>query len=158
MLRAAWHNLLLKKKQIIWAFEKNYLFLHSFKKIMGRNKIFINRLHLIFLLLFVFGFGIQSLNAVASAHHSDSIQIYRNMTIGEGSNLIRMRMVHSAFPVQIKVRGKSLQVTSKFNQILPVYNAGGAFYGVFKLNKGTNWINGLPRGTYYINNTKVTIS
>lgn len=125
---------------------------------MDINKNFVNKLHLMFLLLLVFGFGIQQLNAVPSAHHSDSIQIYRHMTLGEGGNLIRMKMVHSAFPVQIKVRGKSLQVTSKFNQILPVYNAGGAFYGVFKLNKGTNWINGLPKGTYYINNTKVTIS
>lgn len=125
---------------------------------MDRNKIFVNRLHLVCLLLLVFGFGVHGLNAVSAPHRADSIQIYRNTTVGEGGNLMRMKMVHSAFPVQIKVRGKSLQVTSKFNQILPVYNAGGAFYGVFKLNKGTNWINGLPRGTYYINNTKVTIS
>lgn len=127
---------------------------------MDRNKIFVNSLREICLLLlaFMFGLGVQGFDAVPAAQGNDTIQIYRNTTIGEGSNVMKTKMVHSAFPVQIKVRGKTLHVTSKFNQVLPVYNAGGTFYGVFKLNKGTNWINGLPQGTYYINNTKVTIS
>lgn len=146
------------KKVILCFFEENYLFLHSFKKIMDRNKIFVNILRVLGLLLIAFSFGVEKLNAVPSAHASDTLQIYRNTGVGEGNNVLKTKMLHSAFPVQIKVRGKSMQVISKFNQVLPVYNAGGAFYGVFKLNKGTNWINGLPRGTYYINNTKITIS
>lgn len=127
---------------------------------MDKNKIFVKSFRIIGVLLFVLSLSVKELSAhaVPSAYASDTLQIYRNTGVGEGNNVLKTKMLHSAFPVQIKVRGKSMQVISKFNQVLPVYNAGGAFYGVFKLNKGTNWINGLPRGTYYINNTKITIS
>ncbi len=56
------------------------------------------------------------------------------------------------------MKGGSLLVTSQHSQMLPVYKGNGVFYGLFRLNKGTNWISGLPKGTYIINNSKVTVS
>ena len=56
------------------------------------------------------------------------------------------------------MKGGSLLVTSRHSQMLPVYKGNGVFYGLFRLNKGTNWISGLPKGTYIINNSKVTVS
>ena len=76
----------------------------------------------------------------------------------EYSSVIRTKMATTAFPVQLQVQGRLLCVKSKYNQVLPVYNSGGIFYGVFRLSKGTNWINGLPKGSYFINNKKITIS
>lgn len=75
----------------------------------------------------------------------------------EGSNVLKTKMLSSAFPVTIQLKGSRLCITSKYVQLLPVYNERGAFYGMFRLNKGTNWIGGLPKGVYYINNRKVSI-
>ena len=75
----------------------------------------------------------------------------------EGSNVLKTKMLNSAFPVTIQLKGTRLCITSKYVQLLPVYNERGVFYGMFRLNKGTNWIGGLPKGVYYINNRKVSI-
>lgn len=74
-----------------------------------------------------------------------------------GGNMLRMKMLQSAQPVTMQVKGARLCVTSKIVQMLPVYTEKGTFYGIFRLNKGTNWISGLAKGTYFINNTKIVI-
>mgnify|MGYP007057721887 CR=1 FL=1 len=33
----------------------------------------------------------------------------------------------------------------------------GTFYLIVRLNKGTNWLNGLPKGKYFINNRLLAI-
>lgn len=76
----------------------------------------------------------------------------------EYSRVVKTKMASSAFPVQIEVKGSALCVKSQYSQVLPVYSRTGVFYGVFRINKGTNWINGLPSGSYFINNRKVVVS
>lgn len=71
---------------------------------------------------------------------------------------IRHRMLTSAMPVEIRQQGRYICVTSRHAQLLPVYNASGTLYSSFRLNKGTNWLSGLPRGSYFINNRKITIN
>lgn len=71
---------------------------------------------------------------------------------------LRHRMLTSPQPVEIKQQGRNLCVTSLHNQLLPVYSANGILYSSFRLNKGTNWLSGLPRGSYIINNHKYTIN
>lgn len=76
----------------------------------------------------------------------------------EYREVVRNKMASSAFPVKVSVRGKAICVESNNYQVLPVYNQNGAFFSVFRLSKGVNWINGLPKGSYFINNRKVVIS
>lgn len=71
---------------------------------------------------------------------------------------IKNKMASSAFPIKVSVRGKIIRVESNNYQILPIYNKNGVFFSIFRLNKGVNWINGLPKGTYFINNSKIVIS
>ncbi|MBQ9285460.1 MAG: hypothetical protein IJ209_04125 [Bacteroidaceae bacterium] len=71
---------------------------------------------------------------------------------------LRHRMLTSAQPVEIRQQGRYLCVTSRHAQLLPVYSASGTLYSSFRLTKGTNWLNGLPRGQYFINNRKFTIN
>lgn len=68
------------------------------------------------------------------------------------------RMSCSTFPVKIHTSGRAVQIQSDHNQILPIYTRGGAFYMAVRLNKGVNWLNGLPRGNYFINNRPITIN
>lgn len=75
----------------------------------------------------------------------------------EGDNEARRKMSTSAYPVQLNVVGNAVRVQSPENQILPVYTANGAFYLFMRLNKGVNWLNGLPQGRYFINNRLVII-
>lgn len=82
----------------------------------------------------------------------------RNSTFSEITHIYKTRRVSSTYPIEVKVRRGSLLVTSQYTQMLPIYKGNGVFYGLFRLNKGTNWINGLPRGTYIINNSKVVVS
>lgn len=84
---------------------------------------------------------------------SDSILDHRHR---DGVELT-VRMAQSAYPVQISILGNAICVRSNYNQVLPVYTEEGAFYAAFRLNKGTNWLSGLPRGTYYVNNRKIVI-
>ena len=68
------------------------------------------------------------------------------------------RMSCSTFPVKIHTSGRAVQIQSDYSQILPIYTRTGAFYMVVRLNKGVNWLNGLPRGHYFINNRPITIN
>ena len=67
------------------------------------------------------------------------------------------QMATSAFPVRLTVKGSALCVTSEYSQILPIYKRSGSFYMAMHLNKGLNWLNGLPRGRYLINHKQVSI-
>lgn len=68
------------------------------------------------------------------------------------------RMSTSAYPVQISVTGRVVQIQSDHNQLLPIYNQNGVLFLTARLNKGTNWLGGLPRGRYFINNRPITIN
>ena len=67
------------------------------------------------------------------------------------------KMSTSAFPVQITVTGRMVQIKSDRSQLLPIYTSDGVLYLTARLNKGTNWMGGLPRGRYFINNRPITI-
>lgn len=76
---------------------------------------------------------------------------------GREASLSGSRMASSTFPVHMKVKGGALCVTSDFSQLLPIYTRGGTFYMAMRLNKGLNWLNGLPKGRYLINNQPISI-
>lgn len=67
------------------------------------------------------------------------------------------RMSTSAYPVKIEVHGRAVMIHSDHVQLLPIYTRGGVLKMTLRLNKGTNWLNGLPRGNYFINNRPVAI-
>lgn len=67
------------------------------------------------------------------------------------------KMAQSAYPVKLAVKGNSLRVSSKHRQILPIYTQGGSLYLAMHLAPGVNWLNGLPRGQYRINNRTISI-
>ncbi|MCD8266263.1 MAG: hypothetical protein LUC33_03820 [Prevotellaceae bacterium] len=67
------------------------------------------------------------------------------------------KAAHSAYPVSLTVKGNSLCVSSKHKQELPIYTQGGALYLTMQLATGKNWLYGLPRGRYRINNRIVSI-
>ncbi len=67
------------------------------------------------------------------------------------------RPARSAYPVSLTVRGNSLCVSSKRRQLLPIYTQGGSLYLTMQLATGDNWLFGLPRGSYRINNHIVNI-
>lgn len=68
------------------------------------------------------------------------------------------KMNTSTYPVKIMVSGRAVQIQSDHNQILPIYTQNGVLYLTTRLNKGTNWLGGLPRGRYFINNKPITIN
>ena len=68
------------------------------------------------------------------------------------------RMSSSTFPVKIQTIGRAVQIQSDHNQILPIYTSTGVFFMAVRLTKGVNWLNGLPRGHYFINNRPITIN
>ncbi len=76
----------------------------------------------------------------------------------EYNHIYKTKRVSSTYPVKIILKHGLLLVTSQRPQVLPIYRGNGVFYGLFRLNKGTNWIGGLPKGTYIINSSKVTVS
>ena len=67
------------------------------------------------------------------------------------------RMAQSLYPVELKVKGRSIRVISKYEQVLPIYTKGGTLYLAMQLNPGANWLSGLPRGRYRINNRTINI-
>lgn len=67
------------------------------------------------------------------------------------------RMAQSAYPVKLAVKGRSLKVTTKYEQVLPIYTQSGTLYLAMQLSPGVNWLNGLPRGRYRINNRTISI-
>ena len=68
------------------------------------------------------------------------------------------KMRSSAYPVQISIIGRAIQIQSDHNQLLPIYTRNGVLYLTTRLNKGTNWLGGLPQGHYFINNKPITIN
>ena len=68
------------------------------------------------------------------------------------------RMSLSAYPVQMFITGRAIRIQSDHNQILPIYTGSGALYMAMRLSKGTNWLSGLPRGRYFINNRPIVIN
>ena len=68
------------------------------------------------------------------------------------------KMSTSAYPVRITVTGRVVQIQSDQSQLLPIYNQNGILYLTARLNKGTNWLGGLPKGHYFINNRPITIN
>lgn len=85
---------------------------------------------------------------------SDTILVFKRK---EGDKVLYRKMSNSVYPVQMHVVGSAVRVESPDNQILPIYTHSGAFYLIMRLNKGTNWLNGLPKGKYFINNRLITI-
>lgn len=75
----------------------------------------------------------------------------------DGDRVVTHKMSHSAYPVQMSMVGNAVRVESPENQILPIYTHTGTFYLIVRLNKGTNWLNGLPKGRYFINNRLIAI-
>lgn len=71
---------------------------------------------------------------------------------------LRSRMMTSPLPVEIRQQGRQLCIKSQYNQMLPIYTANGTYYSSMRLTKGTNWLTGLPRGAYMINNQRYTIN
>lgn len=67
------------------------------------------------------------------------------------------RMSTSAYPVRIEVHGRAVMIHSDHVQLLPIYTRGGVLKMTLRLNKGTNWLTGLPRGNYFINNRPVAV-
>ena len=67
------------------------------------------------------------------------------------------RLMQSTYPVRLAVKGRSLRVTSKYEQVLPIYTHNGTLYVAMQLNPGVNWLNGLPRGRYRINKRTINI-
>ena len=75
----------------------------------------------------------------------------------DGDRSISRKMSHSAYPVRMQVVGNAIRLDSPESQILPIYTQNGTFYLIVRLNKGTNWLNGLPKGKYFINNRLLAI-
>lgn len=67
------------------------------------------------------------------------------------------RIPRSGYPVELKVKGHSLCVISKYEQVLPIYTKQGTLYLAMQLNTGVNWLNGLPCGRYQINDKTISI-
>ncbi|MDY5632734.1 MAG: hypothetical protein SPF56_09665 [Bacteroidaceae bacterium] len=89
-------------------------------------------------------------------HVTDSV-IVRGMT--PTWNEIKIRNgATSPYPIQLSVKGNSLMIRSKKKQILPIFTDRGALYLTCQLRPGTNWVTGLPRGRYRINNRNIQIN
>lgn len=93
--------------------------------------------------------------AIAQPQRTDSLTQSKALT--SEPDEMRGRMMTSPLPVTLRQQGRQICVQSRYNQLLPIYTEGGTFYTAFRLSKGTNWITGLPKGTYLINNRKFTI-
>lgn len=93
--------------------------------------------------------------AVPHDKHKEQVDSIKNVAV-EGKTK-HIKMSHSAYPVQIQIVGNAVRVDSPENQILPIYTQNGTFYLIMRLNKGINWLNGLPKGRYFINNRIVVI-
>lgn len=74
--------------------------------------------------------------------------------VGEGT---MRKMATSLHPVELSVVRHMVKIQSSCHQLLPVYRQNGSFYIAMHLHKGTNWLNGLPRGRYFINHKPIVI-
>lgn len=95
------------------------------------------------------------LSAAAQPQRTDSLT--QSKSLSASSSEVRTRMMTSPLPVTLRQQGRQICAQSRYNQLLPVYTENGTFYTAFRLSKGTNWLTGLPKGTYLINNRKFTI-
>lgn len=99
--------------------------------------------------------------ALLPAHAASQVQrndtLSRQPVLTQQGSEVHPRMMTSPLPVSIRQQGRQLCVQSRYNQLLPVYTENGTFYTAVRLSKGTNWISGLPKGSYLINNRKFTI-
>lgn len=102
---------------------------------------------------------IHSLNTQKLHATNDSLVRGHKKTVASTRELpsVRTRMMMSPWPVEIQQRGRHLCVESDRSQLLPVYTGTGSFFTAFRLQRGTNWLGGLPRGTYIINHKQITI-
>jgi hypothetical protein len=107
-------------------------------------------------MIFTMSVFVVSAASVQSAERRDSLQ--RRSVPTEIRDFRRGGMMSSPLPVTIHQQGRQLCVTSRYNQLLPVYSANGTYYSAFRLAKGTNWLTGLPRGGYIINNKRYVIN
>ena len=77
--------------------------------------------------------------------------------VGSGDIRSGRRRSTSTYPVRIEVHGRAVMLHSDHVQLLPIYTRGGVLKMTLRLNKGTNWLSGLPRGNYFINNRPVAV-
>ena len=121
-----------------------------------------DKMKMILIMLMLFGVLLENSAVVPTffMHKAECMQ-KRDTTMREshreGGKVVGRRMTHSAYPVQMNVVGNAVRVESSESQILPIYTHTGAFYLIVRLNKGTNWLNGLPKGRYFVNNRLITI-
>ena len=119
----------------------------------------VKRLWIIFLMTSVIsGVTAMPLDLMKSNSGVSLLDSISNNIHDEGGQLVRRRMSHSACPVRVQMVGNALKVDSPEAQLLPIYTHAGAFYLIVRLNKGTNWVGGLPRGKYFINSRLITIN
>lgn len=100
-------------------------------------------------------------NLLADYQQNDSLRSKKgriNSSINTSEMQMTGRMHSSAFPVQMEVRGRNVSIVSRHEQTLPIYTQTGTFYMAMHLSKGTNWLSGLPRGSYFINKKLVTVN
>ncbi len=101
-------------------------------------------------------------SAQARAYHEHLPTMVANSAAGVRARAwtemsAQRKMARSAYPVSLSVKGNGLCVKSPKEQELPIYTQGGALYLTMRLGRGDNWLYGLPRGRYRINNRVVSI-
>lgn len=90
--------------------------------------------------------------------HVSSVDSVRTVIVNSRSEVNTFgRMYHSAFPVKMEVKGMRIKVQSECQQVLPIYTKRGDLFMNVQLTRGTNWLSGLPRGSYRINNRTINI-
>ena len=94
-------------------------------------------------------------NTTTQRQRTDTI---RQPQVATEMHDMHTRMMTTPQPVSIKQQGRLLRVESQAAQLLPIYKQNGIFYTAFRLTKGTNWLSGLPRGRYIINNRHFAIN
>ena len=116
-----------------------------------------NYRHLLFRSLLAVAFALVGLHAAADKSQK-SMDRKPAITIGKVGEMGSRRMLQSAHPVQLKVQGASLRISSRHQQLLPIYRHDGRLYVAMQLTPGVNWLNGLPSGRYRINNRTIRIN
>ena len=125
------------------------------QKEMSTNTRFLVRLFILLQLVLVQ--AVQAAPARDDMHRRTTADsTFRHVRTEQGG--FRTRMLASPFPVVLRQEGRQIYAQTKNEQILPIYTGTGTYYATFRIFKGVNWINGLPRGTYLINGHKFTIS
>lgn len=117
------------------------------------------RIVAILLLMFML-IELMAVAPVGVCFHSEKFYVHDSVDFRvrkDDGKAVRSRMSHSAYPVVVNVVGNAVKVDSPEKQVLPIYTHSGTFYLIVRLNKGTNWLNGLPKGKYFINSRLLTI-